>query len=102
MRVAVEHGRHAEAPDRLLEAARSEECVNLRRLAFDVDNPRDDEWEVTFTVEFLDKSGKIIDRAAKKESYEGEAKILNFDHPLLEYVLPLVHEVRVTLQGRLD
>lgn len=78
------------------------ELSTVLRLAFDVNNPRDDEWEVTFTVEFLDKSGKVIDRAAKKENYEGEAKIFNFDHPLLEYVLPMVHEVRVTLQGRLD
>jgi hypothetical protein len=78
------------------------ELTTVLRLAFDVDNPRDDDWEVTFTVELLDKSGKIIDRAAKKEHYEGEAKIFNFDHPLLEYVLPMVHEVRVTLQGRLD
>jgi hypothetical protein len=78
------------------------ELTTVLRLAFDVNNPRDDDWEVTFTVEFLDKSGKIIDRAAKKEHYEGEAKIFNFDHPLLEYVLPMVSEVRVTLQGRLD
>jgi hypothetical protein len=78
------------------------ELSTVVRLAFDVNNPRDDDWEVTFTLEFLDKSGKVIDRAAKKEHYEGEAKIFNFDHPLLEYVLPMVAEVRVTLQGRLD
>jgi hypothetical protein len=78
------------------------ELSTVVRLAFDVSNPRDDDWEVTFTLEFLDKSGKVIDRAAKKEHYEGEAKIFNFDHPLLEYVLPMVAEVRVTLQGRLD
>ncbi len=78
------------------------ELTTVLRLAFDVNNPRDDDWEVTFTVELLDKSGKIIDRAAKKEHYEGEAKIFNFDYPLLEYVLPMVADVRVTLQGRLD
>jgi hypothetical protein len=78
------------------------ELTTVLRLAFDVDNPVDDDWEVTFAVEFLDKSGKVIDRATKKEHYEGEAKVFNFDHPLLEYALPLIAEVRVTLQGRLD
>jgi hypothetical protein len=78
------------------------ELSTVIRLAFDVNNPQDVDWEVTFTVELLDKAGKVIDRAAKKEHYEGEAKIFNFDHPILEYVLPMVTEVRVTLQGRLD
>lgn len=78
------------------------ELTTVIRLAFDVDNPRDDDWEVTFTVELLDRQGKIIDRSAKKEHFEGETKFFNFDHPLLEYVLPMVHEVRVTLQGRRD
>jgi hypothetical protein len=72
------------------------------RLAFDVDNPRDEDWELTFTVELLDKAGKIVDRAAKKENFDGEAKVFNFDHPLIEYALPMVAEVRVTLQARRD
>jgi hypothetical protein len=78
------------------------ELSTVIRLAFDVNNPRDEDWQVTFTAEFLDRNGKIIDRAAKKEGLEGEAKIVNFDHPLLEYVLPMVSEVRITLQGRVD
>lgn len=78
------------------------ELTTVMRLAFDVNNPKDDDWEVTFTIELLDKAGKVIDRAAKKEHFEEEAKIYNFDHPVLEYVLPMVAEVRVTLQGRLD
>jgi len=78
------------------------ELSTVVRLSFDVNNPRDEEWEVTFTVEFLDKAGKVIDRATKKEKYEGEAKIFNFDHPLLEYVVPMVSDVKVTLQGRVS
>ena len=35
MRVAVDHERHRIASDRLLEAARSEERIDLERLAFD-------------------------------------------------------------------
>jgi hypothetical protein len=71
------------------------------RLAFDVNNP-DEEWEITFTVEFLDKAGKVIDRATKKHAWKEEAKIFNFDHPILEYVLPQVADVKISMSGRLD
>lgn len=70
------------------------------RFAFEVDNPVDEEWDVTFTVELLDKSGKVIDKATKTENYEEEAKALTIDHSIIEYVLPLIGDVRITLQGR--
>lgn len=76
------------------------ELSTTLRFAFDVDNPVDEEWDITFTVELLDKSGKVIDRATKKENYEDEAKALNLDHSIIEYVLPLVSEVKITLEGR--
>ncbi len=76
------------------------ELSTTLRFAFDVDNPADEEWDVTFTVELLDKAGKTIDRATKRENYEDEAKALNLEHSILEYVLPLVSDVRVTLEGR--
>jgi hypothetical protein len=72
------------------------------RAHFVVENPSADEWEVTFTVEYRDKNGKVIDRAVKKSSWEGEAKPYDFDHPMLAYVVPLIAEVRITLEGRLD
>jgi hypothetical protein len=71
------------------------------RLAFDVNNPGED-WEITFVVEFLDKNGKVIDRATKKENWEEQAEIWNFDHPILEYVLPQVADVKISMSGRLD
>ena len=71
------------------------------RLAFDVNNPGED-WELTFTVEFLDKAGKVIDRVTKKENWEEQAEIWNFDHPILEYVLPAVAEIKLSISGRLD
>jgi hypothetical protein len=40
------------------------ELSTTLRFAFDVDNPTDDEWDVTFTVELLDKSGQVIDRGS--------------------------------------
>jgi hypothetical protein len=71
------------------------------RMAFDVNNPEED-WELTFTVEFLDKAGKVIDRATKKGSWKEEAEIWNFDHPILEYVLPFVTELKLSISGRVD
>lgn len=69
---------------------------------FLVENPAADEWEVTFTLEFLDKSGKLIDKAVKKSTWEGEAKPFDFDHAILEYVVPSIAQVRIRLEGRLD
>jgi hypothetical protein len=69
---------------------------------FLAENPSADEWEVTFTLEFLDKSGKLIDRATKKSSWEGEAKPFDFDHAILQYVVPSIAQVRIKLEGRLD
>ena len=36
------------------------------RFAFDVNNPGED-WEITFTLEFYDKAGKLIDRSPEAE-----------------------------------
>jgi hypothetical protein len=69
---------------------------------FLVENPAADEWEVTFTLELLDKSGQLIDRAVKKSKWEGEAKPFDFDHPILQYVVPSIAQVRIKLEGRLD
>ena len=69
---------------------------------FLAENPSADEWEVTFTLEFLDKSGKVIDRATKKASWEGQAKPFDFDHVILQYVVPSIAQVKIRLEGRLD
>jgi hypothetical protein len=72
------------------------------RASFDGENPKDEEWVVTFTLEFLDAKGRLIDRATGKESWEGEAKSARVDHPILEYVVPLIDKVRIKLEARLD
>lgn len=82
--------------------ASASELSTTVRLAFDVNNPKNEDWDVTFTVEFLDKAGKVIDRAAKNENYEGQSETFNFDHSLLEYVLPAISDVRLTFQAKLD
>ena len=76
------------------------ELTTTVRLVFDVENPTDDEWDVTFTVEFMDKAGKVVDRTSKKENYEDETAKLTIEHPLLEYVVPMISDVRVTVMGR--
>lgn len=72
------------------------------RAHFLAENPSADEWEVTFTLEFLDKSGTLIDRVVKKAKWEGSAKPYDIDHPILAYVVPSIADVRIKLEGRLD
>lgn len=78
------------------------EVSTTLRTHFLAENPSSDEWEVTFTIEYLDKSGKVIERVTKKSSWEGEAKPYDFDHEVLEYVVPLIAQVRIKMEGRLD
>jgi hypothetical protein len=76
------------------------ETSTTLRAHFIVENPSTEEWQVTFTLEFLDKSGKLIDKAAKKSSWEGAAKPLDLDHAILQYVVPSIAQVRIKLEGR--
>ena len=72
------------------------------RAHFVAENPSADEWEVTFTLELLDKAGQLIDRVVKKGKWEGRSKPFDIDHPILAYVVPAIAEVRIKLEGRLD
>jgi hypothetical protein len=78
------------------------EVSTTLRTHFLAENPSSDEWEVTFTIEYLDKAGKVIERVTKKSSWEGEAKPYDFDHEILEYVVPMIAQVRIKMEGRLD
>lgn len=78
------------------------EVSTTLRAHFLAENPSSDEWQVTFTMEYLDKAGKVIERVTKKASWEGEAKPYDFDHEILDYVVPLIAQVRVKMEGRLD
>jgi hypothetical protein len=78
------------------------EVSTTLRAHFLAENPSGDEWEVTFTIEYLDKAGKVIERVTKKSSWEGEAKPYDFDHEILEYVVPMIAQVRIKMEGRLD
>lgn len=78
------------------------EVSTTLRTHFLAENPSGDEWEVTFTIEYLDKAGKVIERVTKKSSWEGEAKPFDFDHQILEYVVPMIAQVKIKMEGRLD
>lgn len=78
------------------------EASTTIRAHFLAENPTSEDWQVTFVVEFLDKNGKVIDRASKKQKWDGEAKPYDFDHQILEYVVPLIAQVRIKLEGKLD
>ena len=72
------------------------------KASFDTENPRDQEWVVTYTLEFLDANGKLIDRATRKESFEGEADVVKVERAILTYVVPMISKVRIKLEAALD
>jgi hypothetical protein len=66
------------------------------------ENPTKDEWDVTFTIDLLDKNGKLIDRMRDTEEFEGEAKVHEFQHTTLAYVMSLIDKVEITIEAALD
>lgn len=80
----------------------SSETQSTIRASFDAENPEEDEWVVTFTLDFLDSKGRLIDRVVSKEGLEGEAKVVNVDHQILTYVLPMIDRVEVRLEAKYD
>ncbi len=80
----------------------SSETHSTLRASFDAENPEEDEWVVTFTLDFLDSKGRLIDRAVGKEGLEGESKVIKVDHSILTYVIPMIDRVEVKMEARLD
>ena len=70
--------------------------------AFDTENPREEEWVVTYTLDFLDSRGKLIDRATKSKGFEGEAQTYRVEHSTLTYVVPAISRVRIRLEAKYD
>ena len=88
--------------DRLRSGGGSSETHSTVRASFDAENPEEDEWVVTFTLDFLDSRGRLIDRAVGKEGLEGESKVIKVDHSILTYVIPMIDRVEIKLEARLD
>jgi hypothetical protein len=80
-------------------ASEASSTLHVRLMA---ENPSVDDWAVTFVVEFLDKSGKVIDRVTKRANWKGEAKPYEFEHPLLQYAIPLIADVRIRFEAKVD
>ncbi|MEA2561552.1 MAG: hypothetical protein QOH06_3056 [Acidobacteriota bacterium] len=80
----------------------SSETQGTFRAGFDSENPEEDEWVVTYTLDLLDSKGKLIDRIVQSEGLEGEAKVVNVDHTTLKYVLPFVDKVKIRLEAKYD
>jgi hypothetical protein len=80
----------------------SSETQATVRASFDSENPEEDEWVVTYTLDLLDSKGKLIDRIVKSEGLEGEAKVVQIDHSTLKYVLPFIDKVKIRLEARFD
>jgi hypothetical protein len=72
------------------------------KASFDCENPDDEEWVVTYTLDFLDSNGRLIDRASDKEGFEGEAKTYTLSHNTLRYVVPAIARVRIKLEAKYD
>ena len=70
--------------------------------AFDTENPREEEWVVTYTLDFLDSRGKLIDRATKSKGFEGEATTYRVEHSTLTYVMPAIARVKIRLEAKYD
>jgi hypothetical protein len=88
--------------DRLRSGGGSSETHSTIRASFDAENPEEDEWVVTFTLDFLDSRGRLIDRAVGKEGLEGEAQVIKVDHSILTYVIPMIDRVELRMEARLD
>ena len=70
--------------------------------AFDTENPREEEWVVTYTLDFLDSKGNLIDRATKSKGFEGEATTYRVEHSTLTYVMPAIARVKIRLEAKYD
>jgi hypothetical protein len=78
------------------------DTVTTITASFDSENPKDQEWVVTYTLELLDANGKLIDRFSRNESFEGEADVVKVERSILTYVVPLIAKVRIKLEAALD
>ena len=86
----------------VLRRSGSTETTITLRCAFEVENPVDDEWELTVTIEFLDSKGELIDSVRSSRDFEGEADTWTIDHTILGYVIPLIDEVKIEFRAEAD
>lgn len=88
--------------DRLRAATGASDASTTLRARFPAENPSADEWQVTFSLELVDRGGKTIERVTRRSSWEGEARAFDFDFEILEYVVPMIARVNLRLEARLE
>ena len=85
-----------------LRVGNDSEASTVLKGRIQAENPSTDEWAVTFTIEFLDKSGAVVDKITKRSTWEGEAKAYDFEHPILAYAVPFIERIRIAMEAKLD
>jgi hypothetical protein len=85
-----------------LKVGNASQASTLLKARIQAENPSADEWAVTFTIEFLDKSGAVVDKITKRSTWEGEVKAYEFEHPILAYAVALIERVRISMEAKLD
>lgn len=78
------------------------EVTSTIRASFDTENPSEEEWVVTYTLDFFDAKGRLIDRATGKKGFEGEADTYVLEHSTLSYILPFIARVKISLTAKYD
>ncbi len=86
---------------RIRAATVTSEASTTLRLRFLAENPTAEEWDVAITLEFRDRAGKVIEKITRTPSWEGEAKPYDFDLEILEYVVPMIAQVKITMAAKL-
>jgi hypothetical protein len=56
-----------------------------------------EKWKLVITVEFLDSDGEVIDRTGTDINVKNEAKIFDFKHTTLKWVVPRIKQARITV-----
>jgi hypothetical protein len=56
-----------------------------------------EKWKLVITVEFLDGDGEVIDRTETDINLKNEAKIFDFKHTTLKWVIPRIKQARITV-----
>ena len=78
------------------------EASTILKGRIQAENPSTDEWAVSFAIEFLDKSGTVVDKITRRSTWEGEAKTYEFEHPMLSYAVPQIERARIAMEAKLD
>jgi hypothetical protein len=60
----------------------------------------DTKWKLDVMVELLDGDGTVIDRASNSGSLKNEAKIIDFKHTTLAWVVPQIDRARLSISAK--